>query len=202
MFKGKSALSALLGSKLEKSIKKSSSIINCKLKPGDMIKWVIEKAAKTNGKTIGPEESRYLIKRTGGDLRDIINELKKLSSFVEPGFRITKEAITICCHQELQAGVFDLIDAVGQGQTYRALGIFSELIKQQEEPLKLLALLSNYINLMKQVRDIKEKRIPTREIISIFKKIGEHPFRIQKALESNYFTLKGLEKVTEMANGG
>ena len=194
MFQGKSNLSVLLSSKLEKSVKKHASVINCTIKPNEISRWIIEKAAKTGGKNMGQEESRYLINRVGTDLREITNELKKLSSFVEPNFRIQKEDIEICCRQQVQSGVFDLVDAVGMGQTYRAVKTFATLMKQQEEPLRILALLSNYINIMKQVRETKERRIAHREIVSLFKKIGEHPFRIQKALENNYFTLKGLKR--------
>jgi len=194
MFEGKSNLSTLLGSALEKNTKKIASFINCTLKPNEMIKWVIGKAARANGKNIEAEESKYLINRVGSDLRDITNELKKLSSFTEPDFRIKKEAIDLCCHRQIQSGVFDLVDSVGMGQTYRALRIFADLLKQQEEPLKILATLNNYINLIKQLKEVKEKRIPGQEIVSIFQEIGEHPFRIQKALQNNYFTVKSLKK--------
>lgn len=191
--KAKASVSSLLGSKLEKSLK-SRTVINCTLKSNDMVKWVVQKAAMITGKTIGQEDSAYLLKRSGTELRYITKELEKLSSFVEPEFRIKKEAIDICCHQEAQSGVFELTDAVGLGQTMRALGIFSELMKQQEEPLKLLALLSNHFNLIKQVRELKEKRISPAEITSLLQKMGEHPFRVQKAMDIKFFSLDGLKK--------
>jgi len=194
LINSKSALSTLLGSKLEKSLKKNASIINCTIKTGEIVKWIVEYAAKSTGKTIEPETGKYLLKRAGSNLRIISSELNKLSSFVEPSFRISKEDIDICTSQEINAGVFDLVDAVGTGQTYRALKIFSDLMKQNEEPLRLLALLSNYINLMKQVSELKTKKIPPGEIISLLRKLGEHPFRIQKALESSFFSLTGLQK--------
>ncbi|HPZ10367.1 MAG TPA: DNA polymerase III subunit delta [Candidatus Eremiobacteraeota bacterium] len=192
--KAKTTLLSLLGSKLEKDIKARGTIINCTLKPNEMIKWVIQKTAMVTGKTIGQEESKHLLKRSGTELRHIINEIQKISSFVEPNFRITKEAIDICCHQETQSGVFELTDAVSMGQTFKGLSIFSDLIKQQEEPLRLLGLLSNHFNLIRQARELKDKKIPPREIIAILQKIGEHPFRIQKALDIKYFSLEGLKK--------
>ncbi|MEQ8168123.1 MAG: DNA polymerase III subunit delta [Candidatus Eremiobacterota bacterium] len=191
--KAKAGVSSLLGAKLEKSLK-SRTVINCTLKSADMVKWVLQKTAMLTGKTIGQEDSAYLLKRTGTDLRHITKELEKLSCFVEPNFRINKEAIDMCCHQEAQSGVFDLTDAVGMGQTMRALSIFSELMKQQEEPLKLLALLNNHFNLIKQVRELKEKRISPAGITSILQKMGEHPYRVQKAMAIKYFSLSGLRK--------
>jgi DNA polymerase III subunit delta len=193
IFKGKN-LPLLLGSKLEKALKNNATFINCSIKSNEIVKWIIEKAAKDNGKTIGQEESKFLLNRVGTDLREITNELKKLSCFAEPTFRITKESIELCCHQHIQTGVFELIDSIGLGQTLRGITIFSDLMKQQEEPLRIMALLGNHFNLIRQIRELKEKKIPDREIISLFQKIGEHPFRIQKAIENSCFSLESLKK--------
>ena len=141
----KSGLSTLLGNKLDKSLKKNAATVNCTMKTGEIVKWIVEFSARSTGKTIDPEAGKYLVKRVGPDLRLISNELSKLSSFVEPSFRITKEDIKVCTSQELHSGVFDLVDAVGTGQTSRALTIFSDLIKQNQEPLRLLSLPEQYI---------------------------------------------------------
>ena len=196
MLKGKN-LPLMLGSKLEKVIKNTSATISCTIKANEITRWIIEKTAKS-GKTIGPEESKLLLNRVGTDLREITNEINKLSSFVEPSFRITKEDIEACCIQNIQSGVFELIDAVSIGQTFRALTIFSNLRRQNEEPLKLMALFNNHFNLIRQIRELKEKRIAPREITGLFQKLGEHPFRIQKALDNNHFSLEGLRKIQKL----
>jgi DNA polymerase-3 subunit delta len=192
--KGKATTGGLLGTKLDKSLKNCGSGLNCSISSSDMPKWITQKTAELTGKNMGYEESKYLMEFTGIDLRQIINELGKVASFIEPGFRITKEAIEQCCHRQTQAGVFELTDAVSIGQTWRALAIFSNLMKQQEEPLKLLALLSNHFTLIKQVKELQNKKISSNDIISNFQQMGEHPFRIQKALNVRHFTPGGLRK--------
>lgn len=114
----------------------------------DIVKLLCSGAAR-RGVTLRPEDARLLVEQCGDDLNLLMNELDKLSALAGNGEaeglkgEITRQMIETAATKNLEASVFDLSKAILQNHYERAYGIIHRLFSQKEEPVSILAVLSN-----------------------------------------------------------
>jgi DNA polymerase-3 subunit delta len=79
----------------------------------------------------------------------------------------------------LEQNVFVLVEKVTKRQIAEALQVFYDLLENNEEPLKILALLASQFRLLYQVKWLMSRGYGQQQIASILK---VHPFRIKLAM--------------------
>lgn len=108
---------------------------------GDIVKLLCSGAVRRDC-SLSPDNARRMIERCGGDLNLLLGELDKLSAYAD-GREITREDIETLGVQNLEASVFDLSKALLQGSYTKAYQIIHRLFVMREEPVAILAVLSN-----------------------------------------------------------
>lgn len=108
---------------------------------GDIVKLLCSGASR-RGCTLAPDNARLMVEQGGDDLTLLLNELDKLSALAGEG-EITREMIESAGTKNLEASVFDLSRALLQNHYEKAYGIIGRLLSQKEEPVSILAVLSN-----------------------------------------------------------
>ncbi len=108
---------------------------------GDVVKMLIS-GAKRRGCTISAEDASCLVEQTGNDLALLLGELDKLSALADGG-TITRDMIERAGSKNLEARVFDLSKTILQGKAKEAYELLHQLFVQREEPVAVLAVLSN-----------------------------------------------------------
>ncbi len=108
---------------------------------GDITKLLCSGASR-RGSALSPDNARRMQERCGSDLNLLLGELDKLSAYAE-GREITREDIETLGVQNLEASVFDLSKALLQGSYAKAYSIIHRLFTMREEPVAILAVLSN-----------------------------------------------------------
>lgn len=108
---------------------------------GDITKLLCSGASR-RGSALSPDNARRMQERCGNDLNLLLGELDKLSAYAE-GREITREDIETLGVQNLEASVFDLSKALLQGSYAKAYSIIHRLFTMREEPVAILAVLSN-----------------------------------------------------------
>ena len=131
------------------------------------------------GKSISPALCQYLIRLTGGSMTLLLSELEKLASYsTDP--EITKEDIDAVVEPVLEAGIFDLTDAVAAGRFDTALVKLETLLQLQQEPHAILGALSSQLR-----RVLAAKRVlaagKTRSDLMQLLGVKDYPAR--KAME-------------------
>lgn len=106
---------------------------------GEILKWV-SRRFKATGHTIDAPTAEHLIFTCGSLMDGLIPEIAKVAAYAK-GERITKSDIDAVAAPVLEAQVFDMTGAVSRGDFDRAAQVLGSLLKLQEEPFMLLALM-------------------------------------------------------------
>ncbi len=102
-------------------------------------KWIARRF-RAAGHTIDVPAAEHLLFTCGSLMNGLIPEIEKISAYAKHE-RITKADIDAVAAPVLEAQVFDLTKAVARGSYDQAAEVLGSLLKMQEEPFMLLALL-------------------------------------------------------------
>jgi DNA polymerase-3 subunit delta len=166
--------------KITKLIKKQSVVIEMTaLSDQDTMKWIMD-IAEQEAVYLSKEAIDELMVLTNGDLMIMYQEIKKLSTYVGEGPPITPETVNLLVARSLEQNIFDLIDNVIHKRSKEALQIFYDLLKNNEEPIKILSLLVNQFRLILHVKELSNNGYGQQQIATTVK---VHPFRVKLALQ-------------------
>lgn len=84
-------------------------------------------AAAKRGAVLSADNARYLISVSGTDIKTLLNETEKLSSYVNGG-EVTKDIINRLAVKCLQARVYDLSKAIIKGDYEKAYSVLDTLL--------------------------------------------------------------------------
>ena len=142
--------------KLWEAIDGSGEIIEfAKQDQKDLIAWVTRHFAAHN-KQISSDLCAYLIDITGGTMTALSSEIDKISSY-SGADEIRKSDIDAVTEPVLDAVVFQMTDALGAGQYAEALMKLQQLLKMQEEPIKILGAVGNHFRRLSTARILMDQ---------------------------------------------
>lgn len=143
--------------------------------------WIIRELEKQSDKktTILPDALEYLIGITQGNMWMINSEIKKLVNYQGKG-SVDKNGIEKLCHGKVNAGIFELVDAIGNNNRARAIALKNNLLAQGENEFYIFSMIvSQFRNLIKVGECVlKGVNDPNR----ISKLCTMHPFVARKTL--------------------
>jgi DNA polymerase-3 subunit delta len=93
--------------------------------------------------------------------------------------------------------LFALTDAVVKKDINEALSLYQELLKRNEEPIKIIVIIANQFRLIFQVKRLKSKGLSDSEIAS---ELAVHPYRVKLAKETNLSEKELLKYLTTLAD--
>ncbi len=121
--------------------KAGSSVLLEPRTEGELAKLIVSGCKKRDA-SISSENARYLISVSGSDIKTLLNETEKLSAYANGG-EITRQLIDKLAVRCLQARVFDLSKAIVRGDYEKAYAVLDSLFAAKEEPVSVLAVISN-----------------------------------------------------------
>ncbi len=167
--------------KITKLVKKVSKVYELNKIENDNLNNYIMKYIKENGYNIDNKNINYLLEKTGLNLSNIINELDKMFIYKDVNKDITKEDIKELITTNIEENIFSLTNALVDNKKDKLIKIYNNLIKLNEDPIKLIVTISNQLRLILEVKIMVENGYRDNEIIS---KLKEHPYRIKLAKNS------------------
>lgn len=164
--------------KITKVLKKYGKTLEAnKLTEEELFSWVKEKTEKS-GIHIDDSAIEVFLRRTGTNLFLINSELEKLILYAGKEKRITVEMVESLTSRSLEQNIFELIDKIVHRQIDEALRIYYDLLKQNEEPIKILSLLADQFRLIYQVKELARRGYGQKQIAGYLK---VHPYRVKLA---------------------
>lgn len=164
--------------KVTKELKRRANVAEMKkLNDAELKSWV-NSHAKKRGIELDQEAVDMIIALAGTNLFMLSNELDKLALYAGPGGRIDVQTAEQLIPKSLEQNIFSLTDKVVQRQPAEALRIYYDLLKQNEEPIKILALLAAQFRLIYQIKELSRKGYGQQQIAGIVK---AHPYRVKMA---------------------
>ncbi|MFH5778314.1 DNA polymerase III subunit delta [Heyndrickxia oleronia] len=182
--------------KITKLIKKYASVFEAKkLKDAELKSWVIGKV-KLNGVTIDEDAAELLITLSGTNLMMLSSEIDKLSLFIGENNKIDKATVERLASRTLEQNIFSLVDKVVHRNISDALRIYYDLLKQNEEPIKILSILANQFRLVYQTKELSRRGYGQQQIAS---HLNVHPFRIKLAAgQAQLFSEEELKRIMHL----
>ena len=132
---------------------------------------------------ISDDTINTLIKRVGNNLEKIYQEVEKLKIYKIDNKTITKQDIMDITVENIDVDIFKFVDDIINGNKAIALKTYQELLKINEEPIKIVALLGSKIRLMYQASTLA-KRGYTEDNIS--EMLGVHKYPVHLAILAGY----------------
>lgn len=181
--------------RLYKEVKKYGRIVEFGTQKEDtLLKWVLG-LLKKERKNITKETLQIFLTKTGSDMQIIKNELDKLTAYTEGRDVITTEDVEAVCTTQTTNKIFEMINAVAEGNQKKALELYEDLLALKEPPMRILFLIARQFNQLYEVKLLEKESIPSGEIA---KKAGIMPFAMKKyQAQARSFTKEELRDAVE-----
>ncbi len=162
--------------KITKLIKKNGTVkeFNENISPVQIIKTGLKDYQIDNSLI------NLFIERVGDNSLILENEIEKLKLYKEDQI-ITKEDILNVTTKKIDTDIFKLLDHIVKNNKSEALEIYHEMIKMNEEPIKIIIMLANQFRIMYQSKELLKKGLSEKDIASTLK---IHPYRIKLAIQN------------------
>ncbi len=123
-----------------------------------------------------------LIDRVGQNPLIIQNEINKIKIYKGQNKKITEEDILNLTNKLIEIDIFKLIDYIVRKNKEKALELYYEMLKMNEEPIKIVVILANQFRIMYQAKELLKKGYSEKDIAGILK---IHPYRVKLALQNS-----------------
>ena len=153
-----------------------------------------------SGYQISPSDLDFLIARVGKNLYLLEKEIEKLKLYAYDSKKITREDIISLTSKNIDLDIFGLIEHIVTKNKERAMETYSEMLKRNEEPIKIIVMLANQFRLIYQAKSLYQKGYTESDIAS---ELEVHPYRIKLALQkgksfSNELLLSYLNQLADL----
>ena len=180
--------------KITKSLKEHGHILE--LNKNDLGKIISE---LTKGYKISNKEITLLINRVGNDVDILSKEIEKIKCYTSDKLNITEEDIIESTSMNIDTDIFKFIDNIISKNKEEALTTYYELLKNNEEPIKIIGLLASKFRLMYQVKYLADKNLKSQEIAT---KLDAKKYPVELALKAGmrYSSTTLLKYLKALAN--
>jgi DNA polymerase-3 subunit delta len=145
----------------------------------DLQRW-LQARAKQQDATLQPAAGALLVEWIGSDSRALVNELRKLATYVGIGGTIGAEHVRLLVQDASESSVFAFVDALGARQLAAALALLRDLLDAGQAPQYLLFMVARQVRLLLQVKELAGQRMRPEAMASVLK---QAPFVVRKAGE-------------------
>lgn len=182
-------------SRLYKEVKKYGRVVEFGIQKEDtLVKWILG-MLKKEGKSITKETLQLFLSKTGSDMQTIKNELDKLISFTEGKEVITSEDVEQVCVAQTTNKIFDMINAIAEGNRKKALELYEDLLSLKEPPMRILFLIARQFHQLYQLKLLAKEGVASSEIA---KQAGIMPFAMKKyQAQAKSFSEEELRQAVE-----
>jgi DNA polymerase-3 subunit delta len=145
----------------------------------DLQRW-LQARAKQLDATLQPAAGALLVEWVGNDSRALLNELRKLATYVDLGGTIGPEHVRLLVQDMGESSVFAFVDALAARQLAPALALLRGLLDDGQAPQYLLFMIARQVRILLQVKELAEQRMRPDAMASTLK---QAPFVVRKANE-------------------
>ena len=145
----------------------------------ELISWV-SRHFLARGKRISNDLCAYLIDITDGTMTSLSGEIHKISSY-SGADEIRKSDIDAVTEPVLDAVVYQMTDAISQGDYGLALQKLQQLLKMQQEPLGILGAIGGHFRRISTARILQENGRNATELAKLY---GIQDYPARKSMEA------------------
>ncbi|MCC8126659.1 MAG: DNA polymerase III subunit delta [Clostridiales bacterium] len=160
-----------------------------------LARWAGGLLAK-EGKKITARDMEFFLGLVGDDMENIRMELEKLISYTGSREVVTQDDIRTICSEHITGKIFEMIAAIANGQTRRAMDLYEDLLSLKEPPMRILFLIARQFNQILQVKELAAQSMDRGTIAS---RLKIQPFIVGRALsQAKRFTREEILSYVEL----
>jgi DNA polymerase-3 subunit delta len=146
---------------VDKAIDKHGLLIDCTvgIKAEPIAIAAVNHEAARRGIAMARGAGEYLVKRAGNDIAYLMSELEKCSLRAGPEGEVTKTVIDEMTPQSPRETIFNLMDALGNRNSTKALSLLRELLDGGQAPEQMLSMFANHLRELMQARALIDARV-------------------------------------------
>ena len=144
----------------------------------ELVPWII-KLAKEQGYSMSKDVAEVLVGRVGPRPGILVKELEKTLMYAGKKKTVSIQDVSEVVGETKLENVFALTEALANKNLDKALKILNNQLSHGGEPIQILGAISYQFRIIWAVKSCQAQGVQSGEIA---KKIGEHPFSVQKAL--------------------
>lgn len=164
--------------KVVKKLKKVGEVVEFSSANEAMIYEILRERAEKEGAVFTKEANERLLQMIGPHLYHLTSEVDKMALYAGEKGEINADVVDLLTSRTLESNVFALIDKVVHDRLDEGFSILRDLIKQKEEPIRLLALLARQFRIIYQVKE-SGREGNMQAVIS--KRLKLHPYAVKVA---------------------
>lgn len=141
----------------------------CEFKtPGEreLLQWAFG-FIRRDEKKIKEDTLKLFLKMVGDDMETISNELEKLLCYCMNQEVIRDEDVLEVCIKQIDVRIFDLFDALAEGNQKKTLDIYYELVENKEPLMRILFMLGRQFQQLAMVRELDKKGYPPKNMVAL-----------------------------------
>lgn len=164
--------------KITKELKRQGTVVEAKrLNDAELSTWVRDRAAM-NEVQIDDEAVELLLTLAGSNLFVLASEVDKLALYGQEKKMIDAANVEKLVSKSFEQNIFTLVDKIIQRKIDEAFRIYYDLLKQNEEPIKIISVVAGQFRLVYQVKELARRGYGQQQIAGFLK---VHPYRIKLA---------------------
>jgi len=145
---------------------------------------------------VSDEVAKYLVNVCTADKQILINEFRKIVSYLNAGESLTKEIIDKICSKTLDAKIFDLMDLIIGKKKKEAILTLEDILAQGTYIGIITSMIFKQIKQIYQIKLLEKQMLEEGISLDISKELGIHPFVFSKLkVASSMYTLEHLEEL-------
>jgi len=162
--------------KLVKTAKsKGFDVVFAPLAAEELVQWLLKRATG-QGRTLERDAADELLRRVGTDMRALAAEADKLILHAGAGGVIAVQAVNDLVPVATEQNVFRLTEELAALKTEKAISIYHDLLRQREEPIKLMSLLVRQFRNMLHVKELGSQGYSPQQMAG---QLGLHPYAVK-----------------------
>lgn len=183
--------------------KKIGTIIEFKKIYENQLPTFVRELAQSYNVTLVGGALKLFCKRVGTNLVEVQGELEKLVGYLgERDLADENDVAAIVSDTRIES-VFDLTDALGQGDSSTALKLLDRLLAEGQAPLMVLAMMTRHFRQMWKITEMIAQKTPQKEMP---KRVGVSPYFLKGLIDQarrfdsqHYRQVFNLFLVTDLA---
>lgn len=168
--------------KLVKALKKAGAFVKAEaLQDNHLGDW-LQRRANEHNVTLEKDGEERLIQLIGSHLMLLQQEIDKMALYVGEQGTVNEEVVDLLVARTLENDIFALIDRIVRKDLNTAFRILYDLLKINEEPIKILSLVGRQFRIIYQVSELSKRGYGQKQMASQLKL---HPYAVKIAQQQS-----------------
>jgi DNA polymerase-3 subunit delta len=166
--------------KLFQSLKKSGTVIEFRKIYENQLPSLVRDMAGGLGVTLTNAGLKLFCRRVGTSLVEVRGELEKLAGFLGDRDIADEQDVAAIVSDTRIESIFDLTDALGEGNRATALVLLDRLLAEGQAPLMILAMMTRHFRQMWKISELLAQKVPQSELP---KRVGVSPYFLKSLVQ-------------------